>query len=71
MNKFGLTLCRFCPNKKHTLFDCPRLHFTPFRNTIPALYYRTEPMQKQQRQFAERNKEKSHFEFIVQNREPD
>ena len=39
MNEFGLILCRYCPNKTHTVFECPKLHFIPFRQTIPIQYY--------------------------------
>lgn len=49
INEFGVTLCKFCPNKKHTVFECPRLHFIPFRHTVPIQYYRKKPVERQER----------------------
>lgn len=46
------------------MFECPRLHFTPFRNTLPARYLRKKPNEKQERNKFIRGKKKICVDFI-------
>lgn len=62
MHEFALTKCRFCPNKLHSLFDCPKLHYMPFRKTLP-LKRITRGSERQERVNFIRNKKQMDFEF--------
>lgn len=49
LNEFGLVKCRFCDNNMHTLFECPRVHYQPFRKTLPLKHNNSKLNLKQKR----------------------
>lgn len=61
MNEFAVSTCRFC-NKKHTIFECPRVHFVPFRNIVPTESYKKRPSDRQPRVKFIRHKKPTSFE---------
>jgi hypothetical protein len=48
LNEFGIVKCRFC-EKQHNLFECPRLHFCPFKKTLPLKRRNPKAEERQKR----------------------
>lgn len=65
--EFGITLCKFC-QKKHTLFECPRLHFLPFRRVLPLARLKNNNFDQQPRLFVSRHKKICNVEVAEQAR---
>jgi hypothetical protein len=36
IDEFELVSCTLCPNKKHSMFACPRIHYLPLK--MPLIY---------------------------------
>jgi hypothetical protein len=51
--------CRFC-EKQHTLFECPRLHFCPFKKTL-SLKHNLKVEERQKRVNYQRNKQEINY----------
>lgn len=60
VNEFGIIKCRFC-EKQHTLFECPRLHYCPFKKTLPSRRNNHKAVEKQNRVKFLRNKQEINY----------
>ena len=60
VNEFGIVKCRFC-EKQHTLFECPRLHFCPFKKILPLKRNNPKIAEKQKRVKFVRNKQEINY----------